>query len=69
MVRRLVIRNSLKPAHLLSTQFRDKKRDLNMSQEADEEEDDNMFDQVAPKKDGGSSVIAGSRKNDSIQEN
>ena len=40
MVRRLIIRNQLKPAHLLSTQFKDRKRDLNMSQEADEAEDD-----------------------------
>lgn len=46
MVRRLIIRNQLKPAHLLSTHFRDKRRDLNMSQEADEEEDHEMFDQV-----------------------
>lgn len=39
-----------------------------MSQEADEEEDDNMFDKVAPKKDGpgGSSVNGGARENGSI---
>jgi len=44
MVRRLVIRNSLKPAHLLSSHFKDKKKDHNMSQEADEEDDDNFFE-------------------------
>ena len=60
MVRRLIIRNQLKPAHLLSTHFRDKKRDLNMSQEADEAEDDEMFEQVEVNKQDG----LGSQDND-----
>ena len=43
-VRQLVIRNSLKPAHLLNSHFRDKKRgDLNMSQEAADDLDEDMF--------------------------
>lgn len=54
MVRRLIIRNSLKPAHLLSTHFRDKKRDQNMSQEADEVDEDDMFEHQEVNKEGGS---------------
>ena len=55
MVRRLIIRNSLKPAHLLSTHFRDKKRDLNMSQEADEDNED-LFQQKEVQKDEDGSM-------------
>lgn len=49
-VRQLVIRNQLKPVHLLNTHFRDKKRDMNMSQEADDIEDD-LFEQKQVVKD------------------
>jgi len=40
LVRRLALRNTLKPAHLISSSFQDKQRaqNLNNSQEADEED-------------------------------
>ena len=70
MVRRLIIRNQLKPAHLLSTHFRDKKRDQNMSQEADEVDDDDLFEQKEVKNDEeGSMNLAGEEENGSIQQN
>ena len=45
LVRRLTIRNMLKPSHLISSHFKDKKKaaNLNVSQEAD---DDDMFPQM-----------------------
>ena len=45
LVRRLTIKNTLKPSHLISSHFKDKKKaaNLNVSQEAD---DDDMFPQM-----------------------
>ena len=72
-VRQLVIRNQLKPAHLLNTHFRDKKRDMNMSQEADDIEDD-LFEQKQvvkdasqPSQDGGDRAAANEAKHAQAQ--
>ena len=64
MVRRLIIRNQLKPAHLVNNQSKDKKKaqNLNVSQEEEEEEHDG-FDG-----DGEKSDMAGRRALGSLKD-
>ena len=69
LVRRLTIKNTLKPSHLISSHFKDKKKaqNLNVSQEADDED---MFPQMDQdvESNGGAGHGGGSQDNELIKD-
>ena len=66
MVRRLTIKNSLKPSHLISSHFKDKKKANNLNVSQEEADDDENYPQMDNAESGAGN--GGSQDNELIKE-